>query len=402
MTEVRVGIVGMGVQGSLYANILTGTSIPYMPPIKKPEGLVLTAVSSRSEQAKEFASHLDKVTFFHDWRAMIDSDLCDAIIITVPHYLHHEVAIYALEAGLHVLCEKPADVRASDVEKMIAVRDQMNAARVVRSETGTAETHPLALATLFNQRTNPLFRRLQNIIWTGELGEMRRVNWICNNWWRPDSYYKSNNWRATWSGEGGGITVNQIPHQLDLLNMLCGVPSRVYSINRYGAHRDIHVENDVTISLEYPNGATGVFIASTHDPLGTDRLELDFNKGKIVVENSNNATIYRFLQSEEEWNESLSMRDLMMMRQNPDNLYEVEEIKVNNTYGTEYVDIFENFANHILVGEPLFATMEDGLREVQLANSIQLSGWTRMPIDHPSNAGAYDAWLDSKIKEEGA
>ena len=391
MTEVRVGIVGMGVQGSLYANILTGTSIPYLPPIRKPDRLLLTAVSSRSEKAKEFASHLEDVTYFSDWKAMIDSDLCDAIIITVPHNLHHEVAIYALEAGKHVLCEKPADVRASDVEKMIAARD-------ASKEHGL--NGGLALATLFNQRTNPLFRRLKKLIWTGELGEMRRVNWICNNWWRPDSYYKSNSWRATWSGEGGGITVNQIPHQLDLLNMLCGIPSRVYSINRYGAHRDIHVENDVTISLEYPNGATGVFIACTHDPLGTDRLELDFSKGKIVVENSTQAIIYRFHQSEEEWNESLSMQDLMMMRQNPDNLYQTEEIKVSSTYGTEYVDIFENFANHILTGEPLFATMEDGLREVQLANSIQLSGWSGMPIDHPSNTGAYDAWLESKIKEE--
>lgn len=395
MTEIRIGIVGMGVQGSLYANILTGTSIPYMPPIKKPEGLVLTAVSSRSEQAKEFASHLEGVTYFNSWEAMIDSGLCDAIVITVPHSLHHEVAIYALEAGLHVLCEKPADVRASDVEKMIVARDGVNASR--GTDTGSA---PLALATLFNQRTNPLFRRLKTLIWTGDLGEMRRVNWICNNWWRPDSYYKSNNWRGTWAGEGGGITVNQIPHQLDLLNMLCGAPSRVYSINRYGCHRDIAVENDVTVSLEYPNGATGVFIACTHDPLGTDRLELDFDKGKIVVENSSQATIYRFHQSEQEWNESLSMRDLMMMRQNPDNLYSVEEIKVSPTYGTEYVDIFENFASHILTGEPLFATMEDGLREVQLANSIQLSGWTGMPVENPSNTSAYDAWLDSKIKEE--
>ena len=395
MTEVRIGIVGMGVQGSLYANILTGTSIPYMPPIRKPEGLALTAVSSRSEQAKEFASHLEGVTYFSDWKEMIDSNLCDAIVITVPHYLHHEVAIYALNAGKHVLCEKPADVRASDVEKMISARDKANAAI-----TESGKQKALALATLFNQRTNPLFRRIKELIASGELGELRRVNWICNNWWRPDSYYKSNNWRGTWTGEGGGITVNQIPHQLDLLNMLCGTPSRVYSVNRYGAHRDITVENDVTVSLEYPNGATGVFIACTHDPLGTDRLELDFDKGKIVVENSNQAIVYRFHQTEQEWNASLSMRDLMMMRQNPDNLYSTEEIKVNPTYGTEYVDIFENFANHILVGEPLFATIEDGLREVQLANSIQLSGWTGVPVENPSSMGAYDAWLETKIKEE--
>lgn len=386
MTEVRIGIVGMGVQGSLYANILTGASIPYMPPIKKPDGCVLTAVSSRSEKAKEFASHLEGVTYFSDWKAMIDSDLCDAIVITVPHYLHHDVAIYALEAGKHVLCEKPADVRASDVTKMIAARD--------------TATQKLALATLFNQRTNPLFQKLRKLIDSGELGEMRRINWICNNWWRPDNYYKSNVWRGTWSGEGGGITVNQIPHQLDLLLMLCGAPSRVYSINRYGCHRDITVENDVTVSMEFPNGATGVFIACTHDPLGTDRLEMNFDKGKIVVENSNQATIYRFKQSEQEWNETLSMKDLMMMRQNPDNLYDTETVKVNPTYGTEYVDIFENFANHILCGEPLFATMEDGLLEVQLANSIQLSGWLGTPVENPSPTDTYNEWLEKKVKEE--
>ena len=184
--------------------------------------------------------------------------------------------------------------------------------------------------------------------------------------------------------KGGGITVNQIPHQLDLLLMLCGVPSKVYSINHYGSHRDITVENDVTISFEYPNGATGVFVACTHDPLGTDRLELDFDKGKIVVENATLATLYRFKQSESEWNNTLSMTDFMMMRQNPENIYETEILEQTPTYGIEYVKIFENFAKHILDGEDLFASMEDGLKEVQLANSIQLSGWTGLPVDHPS------------------
>lgn len=385
MKEIRFGIVGMGVQGSLYANILTGTSIPYMPPIKKPADCLLTAVSSRSEKTKEFVAQLPNVTYFSDWKEMIDSGLCDAIVITVPHFLHHEIAIYALNAGLHVLCEKPAGVRASDVEQMIAARDKAG---------------NLALATLFNQRTNPLFKRLKEILSSGELGEIRRSNWIMNDWWRPDNYYTSNVWRATWSGEGGGITVNQIPHQLDLWLMLCGQPNRIYSVNRYGCHRDIPVENDVTITAEYPNGATGVFIACTHDPLGTNRLEIDCEKGKIVVENSTHATVYRFHQTETQWNETLSMRDLLMMKQNPDNLYSTEEINVSLTYGVEYVDIFENFANHILCGEPLLATMEDGLREVQLANSIQLSGWLGQPVENPSDTKAFDKLLEERIIEE--
>ncbi len=385
MDKIRFGIVGMGVQGSLYANILTGASIPYMPSIDIPKKCTLTAVSSRSEKAKDFASHLSNVAFFYDWKEMISSDLCDAIIITVPHFLHHEIATYALFKGKHVLCEKPAGVRASDVQKML---DAQNICKGI------------SLATLFNQRTNPLFIKLTDYIKSGEFGELRRVNWICNNWWRPDSYYQSNAWRGTWSGEGGGITVNQIPHQLDLLLMLCGVPNKVYSINRYGCHRDITVENDVTISLEYPNGATGVFVACTHDPLGTDRLELDFDKGKIVVENATLATLYRFKQSESEWNNTLSMTDFMMMRQNPENIYETEILEQTPTYGSEYVKIFENFAKHILDGEYLFASMEDGLKEVQLANSIQLSGWTGLPVDHPSSTDEYDKWLEMKIQEE--
>lgn len=201
MKEVRLGIVGMGVQGSLYANILTGTPIPYMPPIKKPKGCILTAVSSRSEKAKEFTSHLPNVAFFSDWKTMIDSNICDAIIITVPHFIHHEVAIYALRAGKHVLCEKPMDIRASDVYEVARVKN---------------EADKLAFGIIFNQRTNAVFRRLKEIISSGDLGEMRRINWICNNWWRPDSYYASTAWRGTWNGEGGGITVNQVPHQLDL------------------------------------------------------------------------------------------------------------------------------------------------------------------------------------------
>lgn len=385
MKEIRLGIVGMGVQGSLYANILTGASIPYMPPIKQPERCVLTAVSSRSEKAKEFASHLPNVTYFNDWKTMIDSDLCDAIIITVPHFVHHEVAIYALRAGKHVLCDKPLDVRASDVHDISRVKN---------------EAGKLAFGVIFNQRTNRVFRKLKEIIDSGELGNMRRFHWICNNWWRPDSYYKSNSWRGTWVGEGGGITVNQIPHQLDLWLMLCGEPNRIYSVNRYGCHRDITVENDVTITAEYPDGATAVFVACTHDPLGTDRLEINFSKGKVVIENSNHATVYRFKQTEEEWNETLSMRDLMIKRQTPEELYEVEEFTNTPAYGTEYVEIFENFAAHILDGTPLIASLADGLKEVSLANSIQLSGWKKEVVSNPCSTEEYNNWLNKMMETE--
>ena len=378
MEKLRFGIVGMGVQGKLYAALLTGQPFGGETfPI--PAGCALTAVSSRSAETAELAKSLG-VAYFADWKEMAASDVCDAIIITVPHYLHHEVAIYAMQQGKHVLCEKPADVRASDVEKMLSAQGDR------------------ALGMMLNMRTKPVFRKLKEIIATGELGNLRRSNWIINSWWRPDSYYRSNTWRGTWAGEGGGIVVNQLPHQLDLWLELCGMPEQVYTLATEGAWRDITVENDVTITVKYPGGATGVLVSCTHDPMGTDRLELDFDKGKILVEGSQKATVYRFLRSEQELNETIAPGGLGQLR--PDELYTVEEFRLEQHFMTAFTEIFENFAAHIHRGAPLIADGEDGLRQVQLANAIQLSGWKGLPVTVPCDDKEYDAGLQAKIDAE--
>ena len=384
MKEVRIGIVGMGVQGSLYSAILTGAKLPQLGTFSAPTGCRLTAVSSRSPSTEAKAAALG-VRYYSDWRAMVDSGVCDAVIITVPHYLHHEVACYALERGVHVLCEKPAGVRASDVGRMLR----------------TAREHPEAkLAMLLNMRTNPLFKKLRALVSSGELGTLRRSNWIITKWWRPDSYYASNTWRGTWAGEGGGIVVNQLPHQLDLWLGLTGMPEEVYALNLEGAWRDITVENDVTVTTRYPGGATGLLVSCTHDPLGTDRLELDFDHGKIVVEDSTRATVYRFRASEQDWNGTLSHMEMSLRNRAPGDLYDVEELTASQNLGDAYVEIFENFAAHILRGEPLIADGEAGLRQVQLANAIQLSGWKHAPVTVPCTEADYDAELQKRIDIE--
>lgn len=378
MEKLRFGIVGMGVQGKLYAALLTGRPFDGETfPI--PEGCELTAVSSRSPETADLAKNLG-VKYFADWKEMLRSDICDAVMITVPHYLHHEVAIFALEQGKHVLCEKPADVRASDVEKMLAVRGDR------------------ALGMMLSMRTKPVFRKLKEIISSGELGSLRRSNWIINAWWRPDSYYRSNAWRGTWAGEGGGIVVNQLPHQMDLWLELCGMPEQVYCLAKEGAWRDITVENDVTVTVKYPGGGTGVLISCTHDPMGTDRLELCFDKGKILVENSHKATICRFKKSEQEMNETIAPGGLGSLR--PEELYTLEEFAAQQHFMEGYTEIFENFAAHIHRGAPLIADGKDGLRQVQLANAIQLSGWKNMPISCPCNTEEYNAGLQEKIDTE--
>lgn len=381
MEKLRFGIVGMGVQGSLYAAILTGQSLPQLGALPRPGNCVLTAVSSRSPETAQKARALG-AEWFTDWKEMVDSDVCDAVIITVPHYLHHEVAIYAMEKGKHVLCEKPAGVRASDVRKMLAARGDR------------------ALGMILNQRTNPLFRKLRDMVRSGELGALRRSNWIVNSWWRPDSYYASNAWRGTWKGEGGGVVVNQLPHQLDLWLGLTGMPEQIYCLAREGAWREITVENDVTVTAGYENGATGVLVCCTHDPLGTDRLELDFDRGKILVEGSKKATVYRFRQPEQVWNQTVGHMQMAHLAATPGALYEVEEVVAGQPFGSAYAEIFENFADHVTKGTPLIADGEDGLRQVQLANAIQLSGWLHAPVAVPCDEKQYDTELQKRIDQE--
>lgn len=382
MNEVRFAIIGMGVQGSLYASILTGRQHPGRTRIPQPKLCRLTAICSRSDKTAE-ARELG-VKWFRDWRELLMSGECDAVILTVPHFQHHEIAIAALNAGIHVLCEKPAGVRASDVQKML----------------DAAENSDAKLGMFLQQRTIPLLKTIKGIVDSGELGQLRRSNWIINTYWRPDSYYASASWRGTWKGEGGGLLVNQLPHYLDLWLHLCGTPERVYALNRHGAYRNISVENDVTVLAEYPDGTTGVFVACTHDPMGTDRLEMDFEKGKIVVEDSCRAKLHRFHRSDSQWNDSVDANEMHRMLKTGDRHHDTEDIAEGLPYGVRHGELMENFARHVLHGEPLIATGADGLRQVELANAIQLSGWVREMVENPCDPQRYDAELQRRMDEE--
>lgn len=386
MEKIRFGIIGYGVQGKFYSGILTGAELPGFGRVPRPKDCVLSAISVRRAEALAQLQKIPGVSYFTDWKEMIDARCCDAVVITTPHYAHREIAVYALERGVHVLCDKPAAVQSSEVECMLAAE---------KANPGTT------LALIHNQRTAEVFCKVKDLIDSGELGQLRRSSWIINNWWRPDSYYESSSWRGTWAGEGGGVLVNQAPHQLDLWLWLCGKPKKIFAKCIEGAHRNITVENDVTIVAEYDNGATGTFITCTHDPMGTDRLELDFSKGKIVVENSKDATVCRFRQDEQVWNETLSYPEMAMMTfRQPEALFEVEKFSGAPQHGIGHAKIFENFADHLLRGVPLVATGEDGLAAVQLANTAQLSGWKHQELDFPCDAGEYDRFLKQRITDE--
>jgi len=379
--KIRLGIVGLGAQGGMYAGLLAEGRVP---------NAELGAICDIDpDKAQAAAERFAGIPFFDDYLALLDSGAVDAVVTTVPHYLHPEMGIAAIERGIHALVEKPAGVYSKQVAELNAV----------------AAAHPqVTFALMFNQRSNPLYMRLKQIIDAGEIGDVLRSNWIITTWWRPQGYYDQSSWRATWGGEGGGVLVNQAPHQLDLWQWLCGVPKSVYAKAAFGFRRDIAVEDEVTALVDYGDGATGVFVTATHDLVGTDRLEILGTAGKIVVEGSKVATVTRLSKPERELSASMDMADVMklfMGQSDTSSLYTQETIEFPSAWGTQHVDVLENFAGAILDGTPLIASGAEGITGVRLANAIHLSSWTGREVPLDFDEDEFLGELNARIEAEG-
>lgn len=379
MTIVKMGIIGVGAQGGAYARLLAEGKV---------KGMTLGAICDIDPAKKQWAQETyPDVAFYDNYIDMLESGSVEAIVTCVPHFLHPEMGIAALQRDIHALVEKPAGVYTKQV----------------RALNEFAATKPeLTFGIMFNQRTNPLYQKLKAWIEDGEIGNIRRTNWMITTWWRPQGYYDQSAWRATWSGEGGGVLVNQAPHQIDLLQWICGMPKKVSANVKYGYQRDIAVEDDVTAILDYGNGATGVFITCTHDVLGTDRFEILGDKGKIVVEDSKKVTIKRLLTPEAEMSKSMDMADVMkiFMGDSQDEIFQEEVITFESVWGEQHIAVMENFAANILHQTPLLAPGSDGINGVALANAIHLSSWLGREVELPLDEELFLSELNKKIAEE--
>ena len=351
MTKVRLGIIGVGNMGSGHAaNILAG---------KCPE-IELTAVADRREARRQWAKDTlpEGTAIFEEGSDLIQSGLCDAVHICTPHYQHPTLAMEAFAAGLHVMCEKPAGVYT----------------KAVREMNEAAEKSGKVFAMMFNQRTNCVYRKMHEMVHSGQLGELKRVNWIITDWYRTQIYYDSGDWRATWDGEGGGVLLNQCPHQLDLLQWICGLPKTVQAFCQEGKWHDIEVEDDVTAYLQFPNGATGVFVTTTGDAPGTNRFEVTGTLGKLVCENDK-LTFWKLAQDEREFCRTATEGFAQPQCQQ----VEVETDGEN----LQHVGVLNAFAGKILHGTPLVAEGTEGLGGLTLSNAMHLSSWLGRAVDIP-------------------
>ncbi|MDR0293132.1 MAG: Gfo/Idh/MocA family oxidoreductase [Oscillospiraceae bacterium] len=364
MSKVRLGIIGSGNIGSSHIGHITGGRTPEIE---------LTAVADRDPERRLWAKErCASAVIFAEGEELIGSGECDAVLIATPHVQHPELAVAAFRAGRHVLCEKPAGVYTKQVREM----------------DGEAARHPdLAYAMMFNQRTNCVYRKMRELTRSGSLGAIKRVNWIITDWYRPQYYYDSGGWRATWDGEGGGVLLNQCPHNLDLLQWICGMPARVRAFCHEGKWHSIEVEDDVTAYLEYPNGATGVFVTSTADAPGTNRFEITLEGGKLVCEN-NRLTLWRLAENERTY--CKTVRESF-----PNPPHTVEEIETDGQ-NPQHVGVLNAFAAHILRGEPLVAHGSEGISGLTLSNAMHLSSWLDRTVEIPFDEELFLELLNKK------
>ena len=367
MDKVRLGIIGIGNMGSGHLkNILEG---------KVPE-MEVTAVADRQEGRRAWAKeHLpESVVVFEEGKDLIASGVCDGVLIAVPHYQHPELTIDAMNHGLHVMCEKPAGVYTKQVREM----------------NEAAKKCDRVFGMMFNQRTNCIYRKMHELVTGGELGAIKRVNWIVTDWYRTQSYYDSGSWRATWDGEGGGVLLNQCPHNMDLIQWICGMPSKVQAFCHNGKWHDIEVEDDVTAYLEYPNGATGVFVTTTADAPGTNRFEITLEMGKLVCENGK-LMLHKLAE-----NERTFCKTAKGGFDTPEcTVTEVETDGENE----QHVGVLKAFAGRILHGTPLIAEGVEGINGLTLSNAMHLSSWLKKEVEIPFDEDLFLEELNKRRSE---
>lgn len=358
MSKVKLGIIGIGNMGTNHAKSIMGGKCPEIQ---------LCAVADINPDRLTWAKneYKEEVACFSDAIEMLDSGSIDACLIAVPHYDHTKFAVECIKRGIHVMVEKPAGVYTKQVREMNA----------------EAEKHPeVVFGMMFNQRTNCVYRKLRELVQSGKYGNIRRTNWIITDWYRPQCYYDSGNWRATWSGEGGGVLLNQCPHQLDLWQWICGMPVKVQSHLHYGKWHDIEVEDDVTTYVEYENGATGVFITTTGDAHGTNRFEIQMDRAKFIVEH-NKLIMEEYEMTEQEFSKTNTSAFATVKS-------EYSEVETDGK-NEQHVGVLNAWADAILHGGKLVAHGSEGINGLMLSNAMHLSAFLGKEVSLPIDEELY-------------
>ena len=368
MATLKIAIIGIGNMGSAHAkHIFDGTV----------QNAELVAVCDLDPAKLNWAKDTfgEKVRRYTDYHKLLDDHICDAVLIATPHYDPPVIAMEAIEKGYHVLSEKPAGVYTKKVREM----------------NEAAAKSGKVFAMMYNQRTNPTYQKVRDLIQSGEIGEPKRLVWVITNWYRTQAYYDSGTWRATWEGEGGGVLLNQCPHQLDLWQWMFGMPKTIHAKCSVGKYHNVEIEDDVTITAEYENGATATFITSTGEYPGSNHLIISGDRGRIVVEEGKKVIYTKLAQPEREF--CFANTDPFL-----DFIEGSDEIFEFDSFGDQHNGILQNFTNHLLYGEELMSDGYEGINGLTISNAAFLSDWTKQEITLPMDEDLFYELLQERIR----
>ncbi|MBN1942098.1 MAG: Gfo/Idh/MocA family oxidoreductase [Phycisphaerae bacterium] len=363
---IRVGLIGWGGMGKSHAGNFYKGNIA---------GAELTAVCDIDPSLEQVAreAYGPEVPFFAEAQDLLASDRVDAVVIATPHPSHPPLAIDALQRGLHVMCEKPAGVDVDSVREMNRVAKQSKS----------------VLAMMFQHRLNPMMRKLKELIASGELGPLRRIAWTITDWFRTEQYYQSSSWRAKWKTEGGALLINQCSHTLDSWQWVFGLPKRLRAFCRFGKYHRIETEDEVTAFMEYENDVSAVFISSTGEVPGTNRLEAAGDRGKLVLENGQLTF----------WRTQNSISEHSRISQQPSNKPECWICNVPVAGENEgHLGMLKDWIQAIQTGVAPIATVAEALAGLQLSNAMLLSTWTDDWVTFPVDGKMFNEHYSRRMK----
>ena len=365
--KVRFGIIGIGNMGGAHVNFAN-----------KGRGCALTAVCDINPKAFDrIAPEIrSKIKCYDNATKLINDPEVDVVLVAVPHYSHPDLAIEAMQAGKHIIVEKPLAVHKAEGERLLK----------------EAKKYPnLVKSLMLNQRTLPAHIKVKQLIDSGELGQLRRVCWTITDWFRTQYYYDSGDWRASWRGEGGGVLTNQCPHQLDLFQWFFGLPSKIRATAKLGKYHDIEVEDEVNAYMEYANGMTANFIASTGECPGVNRLEITGERGLLILTNRNEITFRR---------NEVEMSEFSRTATKGFSLPTVWDCKIPVApgVGAGHLNIIENVADAVLGKAELIAPLAEGIKGLELGNAMLYSGLNDCEVNMPLDSAAYAEMLGKLVE----
>ena len=370
--KIKAGIIGCGKVGPFHAAAY-----------QKIENCELTAVFDvQEERAQEFAKRYGAKAYT-SIEAMVKENGLDVVSVCTPHPVHRQAAVAALKAGANIAIEKPLASSLEDCDAILQAAEENHA-------VGTA---------ICQRRFFPPSMRIRKAIDDGKIGTpiLGTVNMYG---WRDAAYYASDPWRGTWKGEGGGVLVNQAPHQLDLLLWYMGEIEELYGMWDTLNHPGLEVEDTALAVIRFKNGAMGnIVVSNSQNPALYGKVHVHGSSGASVgVQTDGGAMFIAGVSSitEAPYNDIWTVSGEEGLKDQWKAEDEAYFRTIDATTHFHYVQL-KDFIDSLREGRRPLISLEDARRTVELFTAIYRSQRDKRPVQFPLKP-EFGADYDGRIR----